>query len=275
MTSVAVGGLKPYPLTAVDVRGLEIDRRQGADLEMDRAGGAQDLRRVRLGSPPPASRRAPARRSSSGASTARPPKRWPSATPCAKPSASTTIPSPPSCRSSRASFCTGQGDRRSNAARPKAFCAASCASRGWTTGRGSTMTINFQNEWIVAHRDGAAIAMSPDLICVLDSVSGEAVGKRDHPVRPEGHRDRRCRRLRFSSRRAGSRTLVPAPLAMISSSGACLKHETNRHRCRRHQYRRRPDRRRQGGGCGEGADQRGRDDGHPGLAEESRYPPAC
>jgi uncharacterized protein len=42
--------------------------------------------------------------------------------------------------------------------------------------RGSIMTINFQNEWIVAHRDGAAIAMSPDLICVLDSVSGEAVG---------------------------------------------------------------------------------------------------
>jgi DUF917 family protein len=38
------------------------------------------------------------------------------------------------------------------------------------------MTINFQNEWIVAHRDGEAIAMSPDLICVLDSVSGEAVG---------------------------------------------------------------------------------------------------
>ena len=42
--------------------------------------------------------------------------------------------------------------------------------------RGSRFTINFQNEWIVAWRDGEAIAMSPDLICVLDSVSGEAVG---------------------------------------------------------------------------------------------------
>jgi DUF917 family protein len=42
--------------------------------------------------------------------------------------------------------------------------------------RGSVMTIDFQNEWIVAHRDGAPIAMTPDLICVLDSVSGEAVG---------------------------------------------------------------------------------------------------
>jgi hypothetical protein len=34
----------------------------------------------------------------------------------------------------------------------------------------------FQNEWIVAWRDGKSLAMSPDLICVLDSVSGETVG---------------------------------------------------------------------------------------------------
>ena len=38
------------------------------------------------------------------------------------------------------------------------------------------MTINFQNEWIVAWRDGEPLAMTPDLICVLDLVSGEAVG---------------------------------------------------------------------------------------------------
>jgi len=42
--------------------------------------------------------------------------------------------------------------------------------------RGSAMQIDFQNEWIVAHRSGEPVAMSPDLICVLDSVSGEAVG---------------------------------------------------------------------------------------------------
>jgi DUF917 family protein len=42
--------------------------------------------------------------------------------------------------------------------------------------RGSQLTINFQNEWIVAHRDGEPLAMTPDLICVLDAVSGEAVG---------------------------------------------------------------------------------------------------
>jgi uncharacterized protein len=42
--------------------------------------------------------------------------------------------------------------------------------------RDSRVAIDFQNEWIVAWRDGEAMAMSPDLICVLDSVAGEAVG---------------------------------------------------------------------------------------------------
>jgi uncharacterized protein len=42
--------------------------------------------------------------------------------------------------------------------------------------RGVSMRINFQNEWIVAYRDEQPLAMTPDLICVLDSVLGEAVG---------------------------------------------------------------------------------------------------
>ncbi len=42
--------------------------------------------------------------------------------------------------------------------------------------RGSRLEIAFQNEWVVAWRDGAPLAMSPDLICVLDTVSGEAFG---------------------------------------------------------------------------------------------------
>ena len=42
--------------------------------------------------------------------------------------------------------------------------------------RDSALVINFQNEWILALRDEQPVAMSPDLICVLDSVSGEAVG---------------------------------------------------------------------------------------------------
>ena len=42
--------------------------------------------------------------------------------------------------------------------------------------RGAAMRIEFQNEWIVAWLDEQPIAMSPDLICVLDGVTGEAVG---------------------------------------------------------------------------------------------------
>src|SRR5580700_8561433 len=42
--------------------------------------------------------------------------------------------------------------------------------------RGLRLDIAFQNEWVVAWRDEAPIAMSPELICVLDTVSGEAFG---------------------------------------------------------------------------------------------------
>jgi uncharacterized protein len=42
--------------------------------------------------------------------------------------------------------------------------------------RGAGLEIAFQNEWVVAWRNGAPLAMSPDLICVLDTVSGEACG---------------------------------------------------------------------------------------------------
>ena len=46
--------------------------------------------------------------------------------------------------------------------------------------RGAQLEIAFQNEWVVAWRaEGSKrepIAMSPDLICVLDTVSGEACG---------------------------------------------------------------------------------------------------
>jgi DUF917 family protein len=42
--------------------------------------------------------------------------------------------------------------------------------------RGAGMEIAFQNEWIVAWLEQKPIAMSPDLICVLDTESGEAIG---------------------------------------------------------------------------------------------------
>ncbi|MDA9397914.1 DUF917 domain-containing protein [Bradyrhizobium sp. CCBAU 45389] len=42
--------------------------------------------------------------------------------------------------------------------------------------RGTKLKLSFQNEWIVAWRDEEAIATSPDLICVLDSVNGHGIG---------------------------------------------------------------------------------------------------
>lgn len=47
---------------------------------------------------------------------------------------------------------------------------------GLDADRGSTLELSFQNEWAVAFRDGEPLAMTPDLICLLDTVSGEAIG---------------------------------------------------------------------------------------------------
>ncbi len=41
---------------------------------------------------------------------------------------------------------------------------------------GNGFDLDFQNEFIVGRRNGEAVITSPDLICVLDSVSGEAIG---------------------------------------------------------------------------------------------------
>jgi DUF917 family protein len=42
--------------------------------------------------------------------------------------------------------------------------------------RGAAVDIDFQNEWTVVWQDGAALASTPELICVLGSDSGEAIG---------------------------------------------------------------------------------------------------
>ncbi|HJU15318.1 MAG TPA: DUF917 domain-containing protein [Stellaceae bacterium] len=50
------------------------------------------------------------------------------------------------------------------------------AVEGLDEDRGARLEIAFQNEWVVAWKDGQPLVMSPDLICVLDTVSGEAFG---------------------------------------------------------------------------------------------------
>ena len=41
---------------------------------------------------------------------------------------------------------------------------------------GSKAHLEFQNEWLIARRDGDVLATVPHLICLLDATSGEAVG---------------------------------------------------------------------------------------------------
>ena len=56
------------------------------------------------------------------------------------------------------------------------FLRGRASIEGLDEDRGSRLDIAFQNEWVVAWRDETPIAMSPELICVLDTVSGEAFG---------------------------------------------------------------------------------------------------
>lgn len=41
---------------------------------------------------------------------------------------------------------------------------------------GARFTVHFQNEFSVGYRDGEPVVMTPDLICVVDSVSGDGIG---------------------------------------------------------------------------------------------------
>jgi uncharacterized protein len=56
------------------------------------------------------------------------------------------------------------------------FLRGSCIVEGLDEDRGGRLELAFQNEWVVAWRDGEPLVMSPDLICVLDTVSGNAFG---------------------------------------------------------------------------------------------------
>ncbi|MBS0541328.1 MAG: DUF917 domain-containing protein [Proteobacteria bacterium] len=51
-----------------------------------------------------------------------------------------------------------------------------CEFDGLDADRGTKYRLEFQNEFLVGRRDGEIEVTTPDLICVLDSVSGEAVG---------------------------------------------------------------------------------------------------
>lgn len=67
---------------------------------------------------------------------------------------------------------------------------------------GGNMSIEFQNEFLVAWRDGYRIASVPELICLLDSESGEAVGSET---------------LRYGQRVTA--IVLPAPSVYLSERG--------------------------------------------------------
>jgi len=63
-------------------------------------------------------------------------------------------------------------DRRTT----EGFLRGGAALDGIEDDAGSRLTVEFQNEWLIARRDGEAVVMVPDIICLMDSESGEAVG---------------------------------------------------------------------------------------------------
>ena len=67
------------------------------------------------------------------------------------------------------------------------------------------LTLDFQNEFAVARIDGEVAATVPDLICVMDTVSGEAIGTET---------------VRFGQR--VTVIALPAPDILLSEKG--LKH---------------------------------------------------
>src|SRR5262245_42643994 len=63
-------------------------------------------------------------------------------------------------------------DRRAT----EGFLRGTASIEGLDEFRGHAMRLAFQNEFAVAWLDGRPRAMTPDLICVIDTVSGEAIG---------------------------------------------------------------------------------------------------
>jgi uncharacterized protein len=56
------------------------------------------------------------------------------------------------------------------------FLRGHCDIAGLDEFDGCSFTAEFRNEFTVARRDGSVCATTPDLICVLDAISGQAIG---------------------------------------------------------------------------------------------------
>lgn len=56
------------------------------------------------------------------------------------------------------------------------FLRGVCKLSGVDERRGEEIEMAFQNEWIAIYQDGAPIASTPELICLLDTETGESIG---------------------------------------------------------------------------------------------------
>jgi DUF917 family protein len=175
MTSVAVGDLQPYPLTTVDCRGLEsIVEKVPSWKWMERVSRKICVEYGSIASTCKAPR------------TGREVKDWGihgtttksiaigRAVQAAQASHDDPIAAILSVEPGTVLFRGKVSDveRRTT----QGFLRGEVRVTGLDDDRGAETRLAFQNEWIVAWRDGEPIAMSPDLICLLDSVSGEAIG---------------------------------------------------------------------------------------------------
>jgi DUF917 family protein len=175
MTSVAIGGLRPYPCTLYDPRGIEaIVTKVPSWKWMERASRKICVEMGSIASTSKAPR------------TGREVKDWGihftttkaitigRAVEAANRSHQDPITAILDCEGGQRLF-TGKivdVERRTT----EGFLRGSAVIEGSDDDRGTRLKLSFQNEWIVAWRDGEAIAMSPDLICVLDSVNGHGIG---------------------------------------------------------------------------------------------------
>jgi hypothetical protein len=174
MTSVAVGGLKPSPMCAVDVRGLESIVHKVPSWKWTERVARKIC--VEYGSTA----------STCSARTAAEVKRWGIHGTTTKAIAIGAAVREAQRRHEDAVAAILAVEPGKLLYKGKVIDVARRVTEGYLRGiarfdgldefKGAELTINFQNEWIVAYRDDEPIAMTPDLICVLDAVSGEAVG---------------------------------------------------------------------------------------------------
>ena len=140
------------------------------------------------------------------------------------------------------------------------------ASRAWTSVRGRTFTLDFQNEFTVGWLDDDVPRHRPGPHLRARRGTGEAIGTE---VLRYGQRVRVVALPApaiLTHAQGAATTSGPGPSATISTSGRsspARSHEAHRHRRGRHQHRRGAHGRRRRGGRGEDRHHRGRHRRHP------------